>query len=338
MKGAAKPLSFFLKGMYSIREIQEGFESYIQNLDYSHEPDNLYSPVRYVLAAGGKRLRPTLLISAFNMFADDVQRVWPVAAGMEIFHNFTLLHDDLMDNADMRRNRPTVHKKWNANTAILSGDVMLVLAYRFLANADLDKLKPVLDVANQTFMEIMDGQQYDMDFESRNDVTESEYLEMIRLKTSVLLAACLKMGALLGGASDHDSQLLYGFGEKIGLAFQLQDDYLDVYGDPKTFGKKIGGDILCNKKTYLYINACRLANESQSAELAEWALYDGDNPESKICAVRNIYDQTGVPEMSERLIDRLFNEGMAMLDQVSLPEERKSILREYAYSLLGRKN
>lgn len=324
--------------MHSIKEIQEGFESYIQSLDYSHEPDNLYAPVRYVLSAGGKRLRPTLLIAAYEMFSQaNVEQVWPAAAGMEIFHNFTLLHDDLMDNADMRRNRPTVHKKWDANTAILSGDGMLVLAYCYLTSMGGSNLKDVLDIANDTFIGIMDGQQNDMDFESRNDVTEAEYIEMIRLKTSVLLAACLKMGAVLGGATQADAELMYGFGEKIGLAFQLQDDYLDVYGDPKTFGKKIGGDILCNKKTYLYINACRLANASQTQELAKWAAYDGDDAESKISAVRDIYNQTGVPQMSERLIAQLFDEGIAMLDQVSMAPERKVVLREYAHSLLGRK-
>ncbi len=323
--------------MYSIKEIQEDFEKYIQGLDYSHDPDNLYAPVRYVLSAGGKRLRPTLLIAAYNMYSDNVSSVWPAAAGMEIFHNFTLLHDDLMDNADMRRGRPTVHTKWNANTAILSGDGMLVLAYCYLTQMGGPMLRQVLDLANETFIGIMDGQQNDMDFEQRSDVTEEEYIEMIRLKTSVLLAACLKMGAILGGASDSDAQLMYRLGEKIGLAFQLQDDYLDVYGDPRTFGKKIGGDILCNKKTYLYINACRLANESQSAELARWAAYDGNDPESKISAVRAIYDQTGVPQMSERLIAELFDEGMTMLDQVSVPSERKEILRQYAHSLLGRK-
>lgn len=278
-----------------------------------------------------------MLIAAYNMYSDNVSSVWPAAAGMEIFHNFTLLHDDLMDNADMRRGRPTVHTKWNANTAILSGDGMLVLAYCYLTQMGGPMLRQVLDLANETFIGIMDGQQNDMDFEQRSDVTEEEYIEMIRLKTSVLLAACLKMGAILGGASDSDAQLMYRLGEKIGLAFQLQDDYLDVYGDPRTFGKKIGGDILCNKKTYLYINACRLANESQSAELARWATYDGNDPESKISAVRAIYDQTGVPQMSERLIAELFDEGMATLDQVSVPSERKEILRQYAHSLLGRK-
>ncbi|MBO7110628.1 MAG: polyprenyl synthetase family protein [Bacteroidaceae bacterium] len=322
--------------MKSAKQIQDCFESYLQGLDYSRQPDELYAPVRYVLSLGGKRIRPTFLIMAYNMYADEIENVFSVAAGMEIFHNFTLLHDDLMDRADMRRGKATVHKKWNDNTAILSGDGMLVLAYRYLALTRGDDLRKVLDLANETFTGIMEGQQYDMEFETRDDVTEDEYIEMIRLKTSVLLAACVQMGAMLGGASDSDSRLLYEFGEKIGLAFQLQDDLLDVYGDPAVFGKKIGGDILCNKKTYLYINAYRLADAEQKKELDRWAVYNGNDPDSKIAAVRSIYDAVGVKALSEKLIGSLFDEAMAKLDAVNLPVGRKSMLREYAGSLLNR--
>ena len=326
----------FLHLMKSAKQIQESFESYLQSLDYSRQPDDLYAPIRYVLSLGGKRIRPTFLIMAYNMYADDIESVFSTAAGMEIFHNFTLLHDDLMDRADMRRGKPTVHKKWNDNTAILSGDGMLVLAYRYLALTNPKRLKQILDLANETFTGIMEGQQYDMDFETRSDVTEKEYIEMIRFKTSVLLAACVQMGAVLGGASESDSRLLYEFGEKIGLAFQLQDDLLDVYGDPKVFGKKIGGDILCNKKTFLYINAYLLADPAQKAELDRWALYDGDDPESKISGVRAIYDAVGVKNLSEKLIGSLFEEAMSKLDNVQLPLEKKSMLRDYAGSLLYR--
>ncbi|MCQ2068763.1 MAG: polyprenyl synthetase family protein [Bacteroidaceae bacterium] len=322
--------------MKTSHQIQESFEEYLQGLDYSHQPDNLYAPIRYVLSLGGKRIRPTFLIMAYNMYADDTERVFSTAAGMEIFHNFTLLHDDLMDRADMRRGKPTVHKKWNENTAILSGDGMLVLAYRYLVQFPGRDLQKVFHLANKTFTEIMEGQQYDMEFETRDDVTEEEYIEMIRLKTSVLLAACVQMGAILGGASESDSKLLYEFGEKIGLAFQLQDDLLDVYGDPAVFGKKIGGDILCNKKTYLYINTYRLADQSQRAELDRWAEYHGDNPDSKIAGVRAIYDAVGVKALSEKLIGSLFDEAMVKLDSVNLPADRKSLLREYAGSLLNR--
>lgn len=321
--------------MKSVEQIQESFESYLQALDYSRQPDELYAPIRYVLSLGGKRIRPTFLIMAYNMFADDIERVFDIAAGMEIFHNFTLLHDDLMDKADMRRGKTTVHKKWNENTAILSGDGMLVLAYRYLVKSGKD-LNRILDIANETFTDIMEGQQYDMEFESRDDVTEAEYIEMIRLKTSVLLAACAQMGALMGGASEDDAGLLYEFGEKIGLAFQLQDDLLDVYGDPAVFGKKIGGDILCNKKTDLYINAYRLASESEREELDRWAAYDGDDPQSKIDGVRAIYDAVGVRGISEKLIRSYFDDALKKLDQVHLPEFRKQALKEYAGSLMNR--
>ena len=322
--------------MKSVEQIQESFESYLQSLDYSREPDELYAPIRYVLSLGGKRIRPTFLIMAYNMYADDIEAVFNIAAGMEIFHNFTLLHDDLMDRADMRRGKATVHRKWNENAAILSGDGMLVLAYRYLVKASDKNLKRILDIANETFTGIMEGQQYDMEFESRDDVTEAEYIEMIRLKTSVLLAACAEMGVLLGGASETDAKLMYEFGEKIGLAFQLQDDLLDVYGDPAVFGKKIGGDILCNKKTYLYINAYRLADRSQREEMDRWAAYDGDDPQSKIDGVRAIYDAVGVREMSEKLIGSYFADALKKLDYVHLPESRKQALKEYAGSLINR--
>lgn len=322
--------------MKTSQQIQESFERYLQALDYSREPDNLYAPVRYVLSLGGKRIRPTFLIMAYNMYADDVESVFNTAAGMEIFHNFTLLHDDLMDRADMRRGKATVHKKWNDNTAILSGDGMLVLAYRYLAETPSDRLKAVLDIANETFTGIMEGQQFDMEFETRGDVTEAEYIEMIRLKTSVLLAACVQMGAVLGGATQQDAALLYEFGEKVGLAFQLQDDLLDVYGDPAVFGKKIGGDILCNKKTYLYINAYLLADDRQRAELDRWAAYDGNDPDAKIAAVRAIYDAVGVRALSENLIRSYFAQALECLDSVTLPQSCKQALKEYASSLMNR--
>lgn len=322
--------------MISANQIQQSFEEYLQNLDYSHNPDNLYAPIRYVLSLGGKRIRPTLLVMAYNMYADNVSDVYDVAVGMEVFHNFTLLHDDVMDNADMRRGSLTVHKKWNANTAILSGDGMLVLAYQYLTNCKPQYLKQILDIANATFMGITDGQQFDMDFETRSDVSEAEYIEMIRLKTSILLAACLKMGALLGGASQQDASLLYSFGEKLGLAFQLQDDLLDVYGDASVFGKRIGGDIVCNKKTYMYINTCLLASEEEKVVLSKWAAYDGDDMDAKIEAVRSVYDSVGIRAIAEAKIEELFCEAMSLLNKVSVSEERKSILREYALGLMNR--
>ncbi|MBO5951475.1 MAG: polyprenyl synthetase family protein [Bacteroidaceae bacterium] len=322
--------------MISANQIQQTFEEYLQNLDYSHNPDNLYAPIRYVLSLGGKRIRPTLLVLAYNMYAEDVKSVYDVAVGMEVFHNFTLLHDDVMDNAEMRRGSLTVHKKWNENTAILSGDGMFVLAYQYLAKCNPIYLKQVLDLANDTFIGITDGQQFDMDFETRSDVSESEYIEMIRLKTSILLAACLKMGALLGGASEQDASLLYSFGEKLGLAFQLQDDLLDVYGDAKVFGKRIGGDIVCNKKTYMYINTCLLASEEEKGILAKWAQYEGDDMDAKIEAVKAVYDSVGIKGKAEAKIEELFNEAMSLLNKVSVSEDRKNVLREYALGLMNR--
>lgn len=322
--------------MISANQIQQTFEEYLQNLDYSHNPDNLYAPIRYVLSLGGKRIRPTLLVLAYNMYAEDVKSVYDVAVGMEVFHNFTLLHDDVMDNAEMRRGSLTVHKKWNENTAILSGDGMFVLAYQYLSKCNPIYLKQVLDLANDTFIGITDGQQFDMDFETRSDVSESEYIEMIRLKTSILLAACLKMGALLGGASEQDASLLYSFGEKLGLAFQLQDDLLDVYGDAKVFGKRIGGDIVCNKKTYMYINTCLLASEEEKGVLAKWAQYEGDDVDAKIEAVKAVYDSVGIKGKAEAKIEELFNEAMSLLNKVSVSEDRKNVLREYALGLMNR--
>ena len=322
--------------MISANQIQQTFEEYLQNLDYSHNPDNLYAPIRYVLSLGGKRIRPTLLVLAYNMYAEDVKSVYDVAVGMEVFHNFTLLHDDVMDNAEMRRGSLTVHKKWNENTAILSGDGMFVLAYQYLAKCNPIYLKQVLDLANDTFIGITDGQQFDMDFETRSDVSESEYIEMIRLKTSILLAACLKMGALLGGASEQDASLLYSFGEKLGLAFQLQDDLLDVYGDAKVFGKRIGGDIVCNKKTYMYINTCLLASEEEKGILAKWAQYEGEDMDAKIEAVKAVYDSVGIKGKAEAKIEELFNEAMSLFNKVSVSEDRKNVLREYALGLMNR--
>ena len=235
--------------MYTSAQLLGKVNDALANLAYDREPVGLYEPVKYVLSLGGKRIRPVLMLMAYNLYREDVERVIMPAIGIETYHNYTLLHDDLMDKADVRRGHPTVHKKWNENTAVLSGDSMLVLAYQRVAQCDPDKLPAVLKLFTNTALEIGEGQQYDIDFETRNDVTEGEYIEMIRLKTSVLLACALKMGAMLAGAPEQDAQLLYRFGEQIGLAFQLQDDYLDVYGDFEVFGKRIGGDILCKKKT-----------------------------------------------------------------------------------------
>ena len=321
---------------YTASQLLDKVNDYLKNMPYARPPQGLYEPIAYELSLGGKRIRPVLMLMAYNLYQDNVDAILSQAAGLETYHNHTLLHDDVMDKADMRRNKPTVHNVWNENTAILSGDAMLILAYRLMADCPKDKLADVLHVFTETTMEICEGQQWDMEFETRMDVKVEEYIEMIRLKTSVLLAAALKIGAMLGGASDEDAQKLYDFGVKIGLAFQLQDDWLDVYGDPKVFGKNIGGDILCNKKTYMLITALEEANEEQRAVLESWLAAHDYVPAEKIAAVTALYNDIGVGKRCQEKAEALNAEGFGILDSINLPEERKAVLREYACSMLNR--
>lgn len=323
--------------MLTATEIQEKVNAYIASLPYERKPKSLYDPIEYVLAAGGKRIRPSFVLMAYNLFHDDVDRILPVATTLETYHNYTLLHDDLMDKADMRRGRPTVHKKWDDNTAILSGDTMLVLAYEHLAKCDTKYLKPALDLFTETALEVSEGQQFDMEFETRNDVAEEEYIEMIRLKTSVLLACALKMGAVVAGASDADANALYAFGEKVGLAFQLQDDLLDVYGDPKVFGKAIGGDITSNKKTFMLINAFNRADAETRAELERWTTATEFDPAEKIAAVTEIYNRLGIDKLAEQRIKEYFEQSRQHLDELSVSDDRKAVLREYTERMMNRK-
>lgn len=323
--------------MLTATEIQEKVNAYIASQPYERKPKSLYDPIEYVLAAGGKRIRPSFVLMAYNLFHDDVDRILPVATALETYHNYTLLHDDLMDKADMRRGRPTVHKKWDDNTAILSGDTMLVLAYEHLAKCDTKYLKPALDLFTETALEVSEGQQFDMEFETRNDVAEEEYIEMIRLKTSVLLACALKMGAVVAGASDADANALYAFGEKVGLAFQLQDDLLDVYGDPKVFGKAIGGDITSNKKTFMLINAFNRADAGTRAELERWTTATEFDPAEKIAAVTEIYNRLGIDKLAEQRIKEYFEQSRQHLDELSVSDDRKAVLREYTERMMNRK-
>jgi geranylgeranyl diphosphate synthase type II len=317
-------------------EILSLINEYLDNLPYERKPAGLYDPIKYVLSIGGKRIRPTLMLLAYNLYKEDPERILSSAVALETYHNYTLLHDDLMDNASMRRGQPTVHKKWDANTAILSGDSMLVLAYERMAKCPVEKLKPVLDLFTETALEIGEGQQYDMDFETRNDVREEEYIEMIRLKTSVLLACATKMGAILADAPQEDADNLYKFGEQMGLAFQLQDDYLDVYGDPEVFGKAIGGDILCNKKTYMLINAFNLANDEQRKRLQQWVNAENPDPRQKIEAVTQIYNEIGISQLAEQKIKHYFNESRKYLEAINLPKERKLELEAYTDKMMKR--
>ncbi len=322
--------------LYSFAQLLDKVNAHIEQLDYAHEPMNLYEPVKYILSLGGKRIRPAMMLMAYNMYRDDVEQILDPALALEIYHNFTLLHDDLMDHADVRRGKPTVHKRWDANTAILSGDVMLTLADVYMSRVDDTHFREVMATFHKTSIEIAEGQQYDMDFETRTDVTEAEYIEMIRLKTSVLLACALKIGAILGGATKEDAQHLYRLGECIGLAFQLRDDYLDVYGDPKVFGKKIGGDILCNKKTYLYINALRLANQEQRAELDRWATATEIDPEEKIAAVTAIYTALGLPEKSRAIEEHYYTLAKAELEALGVSDSQKAVLAQFMAMLMER--
>ncbi len=322
--------------MLKSEEVLSVVNEAIKSLPFNRQPASLYEPVKYVLSIGGKRMRPVLMLLAYNLFKENPQSILNQACALETYHNYTLLHDDLMDNADLRRGHETVHKRWDANTAILSGDSMLVLAFQQMAQCPEDKLKAVLDLFTETALEIGEGQQYDMDFEHRMDVREDEYIEMIRLKTSVLLACALKMGALLADASAEDADLLYKFGEQIGLAFQLQDDFLDVYGDTKVFGKAIGGDIVSNKKTFMLINAFLRANEQQRAELHRWVEATEFDEQEKIAAVTRLYNEIGIDKLAQERIDHYFKQGLACLEAVKIDAERKANLTAYVYKLMKR--
>lgn len=324
--------------MYSFSELLEKINSHVSGLRFERAPKGLYEPVSYVLSLGGKRIRPVLMMMAYNLYKDDVDSILNQAAGIEIYHNYTLLHDDLMDRADRRRGKPTVHKVWNDNVAILSGDAMLVLAYRYMAECPRERLKDIMDIFGLTALEICEGQQMDMEFETRKDVSEEEYLEMIRLKTSVLLAAGLKIGALLGGASSEDASRLYDFGVNLGVAFQLKDDLLDVYGDAQVFGKNIGGDIVCNKKTYLLIKAFERADKGQLAELDKWVDAASFRPDEKIAAVTDLYNQIGVKDLCEKQIAAYTERATQSLAAVQVDPGKKKQLEELMKLLMYRES
>ena len=322
--------------MKTADEILKMVNEFLDHLSYDRKPESLYEPIKYVLSMGGKRIRPTLMLLAYNLYKENPEDILMNACALETYHNYTLLHDDLMDNADMRRGHLTVHKKWNNNTAILSGDSMLVLAFQRMMQCDTKHLKDILDLFTVTALEIGEGQQYDMEFETRNDVKEEEYIEMIRLKTSVLLACALKIGAILADASAEDAENLYKFGEQIGLAFQLQDDYLDVYGDSKVFGKEIGGDITSNKKTYMLINAFNKANAAQREELTRWVSARDFDRNEKVDAVTRLYNEIGIDQLAQDKIAYYFAQSKKYLDAVNVPEEKKEELRKYAQKMMKR--
>ncbi|MCY1634668.1 polyprenyl synthetase family protein [Marinifilum sp. D737] len=322
--------------MYSFKELQDVVQKEIDGLEFSTPPEGLFEPMKYILGIGGKRLRPILVLLSANLFKEDLKKIYLPAIGIEVFHNFTLLHDDVMDNAPIRRSKATVHEKWNSNVAILSGDAMSIKAYQYIVSCEDRHLRDVLTVFNQTALEVCEGQQFDMEFEDRGDVQIDEYLEMIRLKTAVLLGGSLKMGAVMGDADAKDAELLYHFGVNLGMAFQLQDDYLDVFGDEEVFGKKIGGDILCNKKTFLLIKAFELAKGDDKKELEEWISAKDFNAEEKITAVRSMYEKLKVKDQSQAKIDEYFSLCLEYLDKVNVPAEKKKELYTLVKKLVNR--
>ncbi len=310
---------------------------YLHDIPLTKEPKNLYEPVAYCLANGGKRIRPVMTLLACEMFNGDVNEALPAAAGLELFHNFTLLHDDIMDDAPIRRNKPTVHVKWDDNTAILSGDVLFAIASQHVSRVPDNKLRQVLDLYYQTVKEICEGQQYDMDFEGRHDVTEEQYLEMIRLKTAVLPAACLKTGAIIAGANPDDQEKIYRFGEQIGMAFQIRDDWLDTFGDEGQFGKKTGGDILANKKTWLYVQALERADNQQREELLTLFKDKGEIPDQdKISRVKAVYEQLNLNNKALETTEAYYSAAFDVFQQINVPDDRKQPLENMTKNLLNR--
>jgi geranylgeranyl diphosphate synthase type II len=322
--------------MNTLQNLQELIEDAVTELQYPVYPAELYEPITYILSVGGKRMRPALLLMACDLFGGDVKAAIPPALAIEVFHNFTLVHDDIMDNAPLRRGKVTVHEKWNPNVAILSGDVMLVEAYKLMMQVDDTILRQVLEIFSNTAVGVCEGQQIDMNFEQQANVEIDAYINMIRLKTAVLLGGALKIGALTGGASLTDADLLYTFGEQLGIAFQLQDDILDVYGDPDKFGKQVGGDIISNKKTYLLIKALELANTEEKQALEHWINAKDFEATEKVAAVTAFYNNLNIRQYAEQAMQTFANKAFEALDQISLPEDRKQYLRNFADGLMVR--
>ena len=320
-----------------IKDYTSQINRYIDAIKLVKDPKELYLPVDYCLGNGGKRVRPLMALLAADLFDGNMEEVIGPAVGMEIFHNFTLMHDDIMDEAPLRRGKPSVYKKWNSNTAILSGDVMFAMAIQHIARSPEKHLKTVIDLFNTTVIEVCEGQQYDMNFETLDKVTEDEYINMIRLKTAVLPAACLKAGAIISGASASESDLLYRFGENVGIAFQIMDDWLDIFGDEETFGKKTGGDIVANKKTWLYIKAFELANEGQLRDLRNAFTNRIYNPEENISIVKNVYLQLNLNELALNKMEQFNKKAFSYLDRVNKPEDKMKELKTLAENLIHRK-
>ena len=322
--------------MYTSDQLLVKVKSALSEVKLDNQPNELYRPISYTLDLGGKRIRPVMVLLACDLYGGVLEKAINSAVAIEIFHNFTLLHDDIMDNAPIRRGKETVFKKWNSNVAILSGDTMFAIAYKHLAKSDTKVLHNVLEIFTQAAIEVCEGQQYDMNFESRSDVTIPEYIEMIRLKTAVLIAASLKTGAVIGGASLKDLENIYKFGEYVGLAFQLKDDLLDVFGEQEKFGKQIGGDIVTNKKTYLNLKAMQEAKDSDKDELMRYFSSTSFDNTEKISAVTAIYNKLGVRESTTALINEYYRKALEYFSALSVSEESREILKKYSDQLINR--
>ncbi|MFN4026282.1 MAG: polyprenyl synthetase family protein [Flavobacterium sp.] len=323
--------------MRAISQYQDIIQAHFKALNLTKEPNNLYEPIRYILSLGGKRLRPVLTLMATEVFDVDCEKAIPAATAVEVFHNFSLIHDDIMDDAPLRRGNETVHEKWDLNTGILSGDAMLILAYQFFENYEPKVFRDLAKLFSKTALEVCEGQQYDVDFETRDDVTIPEYLKMIEYKTAVLVGAAMKMGAIVAETSTENADAIYDFGLNLGIAFQLQDDYLDAFGDPETFGKQVGGDIIENKKTYLYLKALEFSKAEEKEQLLHlFSIHPTDNTD-KIQSVKQIFTQTGADAATQQAIQDFTLKAFQTLDKMNISEDKKVILKAFGNKLMSRK-
>ena len=322
--------------MRAISQYQDIIQAHFEALNLTKEPNNLYEPIRYILSLGGKRLRPVLTLMATEVFDVDCEKAIPAATAVEVFHNFSLIHDDIMDDAPLRRGNETVHEKWDLNTGILSGDAMLILAYQFFENYEPVVFRDLAKLFSKTALEVCEGQQYDVDFETRDDVTIPEYLKMIEYKTAVLVGAAMKMGAIVAETSTENANAIYDFGLNLGIAFQLQDDYLDAFGDPETFGKQVGGDIIENKKTYLYLKALEFSKAEEKEQLLHlFSIHPSDNTD-KIQSVKQIFTQTGADAATQQAIQGFTLKAFQTLDKMNISEDKKAILKAFGNKLMSR--
>lgn len=323
--------------MHSIVHYRKEFITYLEQKVITKEPKKLYQPISYILGLGGKRLRPVLTLMTTELFGADYNKAMDAALAIEIFHNFSLVHDDIMDAAPLRRGQPTVHEKWDVNTGILSGDAMLILAYRFFENYQSETFRELAQLFSKTALEVCEGQQYDMDFETRDDVTIPEYLRMIEYKTAVLVAAAMKMGGIIADVSIEDQSRIYDFGLNLGIAFQLQDDYLDAFGDPESFGKQVGGDIIENKKTILYLSALQMGNADEQKEILDLYSIQPKDPTDKINTIKTIFSSSGSVKQTKLEIQNYTQKAFGVLEGLNIPEENKNILKKFGDNLMMRK-